>query len=47
MDLTILHDCFDALQRAPTAEAAFPPIAAAAAALGFRYCVYGLRRTLP
>jgi isopropylmalate/homocitrate/citramalate synthase/DNA-binding CsgD family transcriptional regulator len=26
---------------------AFPPIAAAAAALGFRYCVYGLRRTLP
>ncbi|MGS0895738.1 LuxR family transcriptional regulator [Burkholderia stagnalis] len=47
MDLTILHDCFDTLQRAPTAEAALAPIAEVAAAFGFRYCLYGLRRALP
>ncbi|WP_323117926.1 autoinducer binding domain-containing protein [Burkholderia alba] len=47
MNLTTLNECFNHLQRTHTADAAFAPLAAAAAGLGFRYCTYGLRRTMP
>ncbi|ALK33936.1 helix-turn-helix transcriptional regulator [Burkholderia plantarii] len=47
MDLTTLYECFEALQRALTADTALDAITTAAAALGFPHCLYRLRRTLP